>query len=107
MPDLSWFFWLFVIAQFFIPLYQKQALGLRRNRAFRGIEQRRKTRFISMIHRQETMSFLGFPIARYIDIEDSEQVLRAIRLTPEDMPIDFLIHSPVAWCSRPSRSRSP
>ena len=63
VPDLSWFFWLFVIAQFFIPLYQKQMLALRRNRAFRGIEQRRKTRFISMIHRQETMSFLGFPIA--------------------------------------------
>src|SRR5437870_6279551 len=47
-----------------------------------------------MIHRQETMSFLGFPIARYIDIEDSEQVLRAVRLTPPDMPIDFLLHTP-------------
>jgi len=41
MPDLSWFFWLFVLVQFFIPLYQKQMLELRRNRAFRGIEQRR------------------------------------------------------------------
>jgi ClpP class serine protease len=47
-----------------------------------------------MIHRQETMSFLGFPLARYIDIEDSEQVLRAIRLTPPEMPIDFLVHTP-------------
>jgi ClpP class serine protease len=94
VPDLSWLFWLFVLAQFFVPLYQKQLLEIRRNRAFHGIEQRRKTRFISMIHRQETMSFLGFPLARYIDIEDSEQVLRAIRLTPPEMPIDFLVHTP-------------
>jgi len=40
------------------------------------------------------MSFLGFPVARYIDIEDSEDVLRAIRFTPPDMPIDLLLHTP-------------
>lgn len=40
------------------------------------------------------MSFLGFPIARYIDIQDSEEVLRAIRLTPPDMPIDVILHTP-------------
>src|SRR5438093_679340 len=79
--DLSWLFWLFIVAQFFIPLYQKQMLALRRNRAFHGFEQRRKTRLITMIHRQETMSFLGFPIARYIDIEDSEQALRQVTAT--------------------------
>ncbi|HEV8535474.1 MAG TPA: ATP-dependent Clp protease proteolytic subunit [Candidatus Limnocylindria bacterium] len=94
MFDLSWLFWLFILAQFFVPLYQKRLLEVRRNRAFHTFEQRRKTRLITMIHRQETMSFLGFPIARYIDIEDSEQALRAIRLTPPDMPIDFLVHTP-------------
>jgi len=47
-----------------------------------------------MIHRQEVMSFLGFPITRYIDIEDSERVLRAIRMTPPDMPIDLVLHTP-------------
>lgn len=47
-----------------------------------------------MIHRQETMSLLGFPIARYIDIEDSEKVLRAIRMTPKEMPIDMVLHTP-------------
>ena len=49
---------------------------------------------ITMIHRQETMSFLGIPIVRYIDIEDSEQALRAIRMTPADMPIDLVLHTP-------------
>jgi ClpP class serine protease len=94
VPDLSWLFWLFIVAQFFIPLYQKQLLAIRRDRAFRGFEGKRKTRLITMIHRQETMSFLGFPIARYIDIEDSEQVLRATRLTPPEMPIDLILHTP-------------
>ena len=27
------------------------------------------------------MSFLGFPVMRYIDVNDSEEVLRAIKLT--------------------------
>lgn len=94
MFDLSWLIWLFFIAQFFVPLYQKQTLQLRRQRAIRGLEQRRKSRVITMLHRQETMSFLGFPIARYIDIEDSEKILRAIRLTPPEMPIDLVLHTP-------------
>jgi ClpP class serine protease len=92
--DLSLLFWLFFLAQFFVPLYQKQALALRRSRAIRDLERRRQSRVITMIHRQETMNFLGFPIARYIDIEDSEKTLRAIRLTPAEMPIDLVLHTP-------------
>jgi len=37
---------------------------------------------------------LGLPFKRFIDIEDSEAVLRAIRYTPEDMPIDLVLHTP-------------
>src|SRR5882672_2064892 len=92
--EFSSLFWILILAQFFVPLYQKRLLQLRRARAFRSFESMRHTRLITMIHRQETMSFLGFPIARYIDIEDSEQILRAIRLTPPDMPIDLIAHTP-------------
>ena len=60
----------------------------------RSIETKRNSRVISMIHRQEVMSFFGFPLARYIDIEDSEAVLRAIRMTPHDMQIDLILHTP-------------
>jgi len=94
VPDLSWLLWVFLLAQFFIPLTQKRWLEARRRMAIRAIEQLRHSRVITMIHRQETMSFLGFPVARYIDIEDSEQVLRAIRFTPPEMPIDLLLHTP-------------
>ena len=47
-----------------------------------------------MVHRQETMRFLGFPLVRYIDINDSEEILRAIRLTDRDVPIDIVLHTP-------------
>jgi ClpP class serine protease len=47
-----------------------------------------------MVHRQETMSLLGFPLMRYIDINDSEEVLRAIQLTAPHMPIDLILHTP-------------
>jgi ClpP class serine protease len=47
-----------------------------------------------MIHRQETVSFLGVPVSSYINIADSEDVLRAIRLTPDDQPIDLILHTP-------------
>jgi len=60
----------------------------------RRIEQRRKSRVIALIHRQETMSFLGFPIMKYITIQDSEEVLRAIKMTDEDVPIDLILHTP-------------
>ena len=105
--DFNTIIFLFFIAQFFIPLLQKRMLEARRQAAIRAIEQSRHSRLITMIHRQETMSFLGFPIARYIDIEDSEDVLRAIRLTPPDMPIDSCCTRLADSCSPPSRSRSP
>jgi len=65
-----------------------------RLRKIREIELKRKSRVIALIHRQESISILGLPISKYINIEDSEQILRAIRLTPNDMPIDIILHTP-------------
>src|SRR4051794_35467712 len=49
----------------------------------------RKSRVIALIHRQETASILGIPVSSYISVEDSEALLRVIRLTPPDQPIDL------------------
>src|SRR3979409_684907 len=92
--DLNSLFFLLFFAQFFVPLLQKRVLEAPRPPVIRASEQSRHSRLITMIHRQETMSFLGFPIARYIDIEDSERLLRAIQLTHSDGPIDLLLHTP-------------
>ncbi len=47
-----------------------------------------------MIHRQETVGVFGVPFYRFIDIDDSEAVLRAIRQTADESPIDLLLHTP-------------
>jgi ClpP class serine protease len=69
-------------------LYDERAAVLDR------FQQQRKSRAIAMIHRQETVSLFGVPVSHYIDIDDSEAVLRAIRLTPPDQPIDLILHTP-------------
>jgi len=77
-----------------MPYLRQRALENARVALIKVIENKRKSRVIVMIHRQETMSILGIPVARYISIEDSEAVLRAIRLTPDNMPIDIILHTP-------------
>jgi ClpP class serine protease len=58
------------------------------------LQQDRASRVIAMIHREETVSLFGVPVSSSIGIEDSEAVLRAIRLTPPDQPIDLILHTP-------------
>ena len=87
-------FLLFLVFVVILPAVQKSRLQGARRSAFQKIERTRKSRVIALIHRQESVSFFGVPISRYIDIEDSEQILRAIRLTPPDMPIDLILHTP-------------
>lgn len=93
MEFMQWIWILFLVFTVW-PMIKQQNLTRARLRLHQALEQKRGSRLITLIHRQEAMSFLGFPIRRYIDIEDSEQVLRAIRLTPKDMPIDILLHTP-------------
>jgi len=49
---------------------------------------------VTLIHRQETLSFLGFPIVRYINIDHAEGMLNAIRATRAGTPIDIILHTP-------------
>ncbi|MGE5599837.1 MAG: SDH family Clp fold serine proteinase, partial [Bacteroidota bacterium] len=51
-------------------------------------------RVIVLIHRQESMNLLGFPLMRYIDVNDSEEVIRAIHLTAPEVPLDIILHTP-------------
>jgi len=91
---ISALFWLLLIGSAFLPMVQQRMLEAARMRVIHQLERKRGSRVIVMIHRQEAMALLGFPIFRYITIEDSEEVLRAIRLTPDDMPIDLVLHTP-------------
>ncbi len=86
--------WLLSFLIFLVPYFRRTMLQAKRLGMMRDFEKKRGSRVITLIHRQETMSLLGIPISRYIDIEDSEQVLRAIRFTPAEMPIDMVLHTP-------------
>ncbi|PIG93547.1 hypothetical protein [Gloeocapsopsis sp. IPPAS B-1203] len=87
-------FWVFLFLSSLQPVWQRRQMEARRIRALQEFERGRNSRIILLIHRQESLSLLGIPISRYISIEDSEQVLRAIRLTPPNVPIDLILHTP-------------
>jgi ClpP class serine protease len=89
--DLVWLFFIFSAIQ---PMLRQQMLEVSRVRKIAKLERDRKSRVILLVHRQETMRFLGFPLARYIDINDSEEVLRAIQMTDADVPLDLVLHTP-------------
>jgi len=94
MISFSDLFFLFFIIAIIVPALQRRLLDMRRIQFLHKVEEGRKTRLVTLIHRQEALSFLGIPFARYIDIEDSEQILRAIRLTDPNVPIDIVLHTP-------------
>lgn len=85
---------LFLIISTLQPVIRQRMLEASRARMLRQLEARRNSRAIALIHRQERLSFLGFPLARYIDINDSEEILRAIKLTDPNVPIDIILHTP-------------
>jgi len=92
--DLLNLFWIFLVVSSLVPLVRQQIIQATRLRLLRVLEEKRNSRVIALIHRQESMSLLGFPVGRYIDIDDSEQILRAIKMTDDDLPIDLILHTP-------------
>ncbi|HET6310327.1 MAG TPA: hypothetical protein VFH00_04920 [Candidatus Nitrosotalea sp.] len=89
--DLLWLFFIFSSLQ---PIIARALMTISRRRLLALIAARRNATVITMIHRQETISLLGIPLARYIDIDDAESVLRAIRETPSGQTIEIILHTP-------------
>jgi ClpP class serine protease len=86
--------WIFILLASLAPMVKQRVLDSERFRLMRKVEEKRGSRVIALIHRQESMSFLGFPIARYIDIQDSEEIMRAVKMTDPKIPIDIILHTP-------------
>jgi len=87
-------FWVAVVLMIFHQLTGPARLDAARAAALDGFQQQRRSRVIAMIHRQDTVSLFGVPVSSSIDIEDSEAILRAIRSTPPEQPIDLILHTP-------------
>lgn len=89
--DLLWFFLIFSALQ---PILRQKILEYQRAMKMMKLQRDRGSKVILLVHRQETMRILGFPLMRYIDIHDSEEVLRAIRMAEPEQPIDLVLHTP-------------
>jgi len=89
--DIVWIFFMFSALH---PILRQKLLETTRRRLIGRLERQRGSRVILLVHRQESMSLLGFPVFRYLDIHDSEEVLRAIQMTDSNVPIDLILHTP-------------
>lgn len=88
------FFFLLIVGLIIIPQIRYRWLTSARKNQMMRMGTERSSNVISMIHRQESIGLFGIPFYRFINMEDSEQVLRAIRMTPDEKPIDLIMHTP-------------
>jgi ClpP class serine protease len=87
-------FWVVLVVIVLQQVYGSNRPAGARASVLERFQQERKSRVIALIHREDTVTIFGVPVSSSISIEDSEAVLRAIRLTPEDQPIDVILHTP-------------
>lgn len=92
--DFSTLIWIVIAFLALQPLLMGRWFAVRRAQAIRAVEKAHGTRVITMIHRQEKRSLLGFSVARHIDLEDAQTIIAAIKETPSDVPIDLVLHTP-------------
>ena len=87
-------FWFLMVILLMSPSLNFWRLKAARLSLIKLLEKKYKMRIITLIHRQEKIGFFGLPFYRFIDIDDSEAVIRAIRSTPPDTPIGLILHTP-------------
>jgi ClpP class serine protease len=58
------------------------------------LEKRDGSKAVTLIHRKEGFAFLGIPFGGFIDIDDSEELIRVIEMTGEKTPISLVLHTP-------------
>ncbi|HRJ69731.1 MAG TPA: hypothetical protein PK812_08985 [Beijerinckiaceae bacterium] len=86
--------WIVVALSVLQPLLRQRFMDYLRQSRIARFEKMRGSRVVLLVHRQETMRLLGFPLMRYIDVTDSEEVLKAIQLTDPEVPLDLVLHTP-------------
>lgn len=90
LQDLVWL-WM-ILGLTILPAVRQWILSIRRQILIARIEKKRGTKVITMIHRQSA-GLLGQLFVRYINLDDSEKIMYAIR-SAGDKPIDLVLHTP-------------
>jgi ClpP class serine protease len=94
MENISSWIWIALLLFALQPLITGRIRTMQRLSAIRAVERSQGTRVITMIHRQEQRSLLGFPVSRFINLEDAQTIIAAIKETPPNQPIDLILHTP-------------
>ena len=94
MESIGNYIWIIFLLMALQPMVQKNLLNRRRQNLIKRIQGKTNTRVITMIHRQESGSIIGFRVNKHIDIEDAQTIIGAIERTPTDQPIDLIMHTP-------------
>jgi ClpP class serine protease len=94
MENISSWIWIAFLLFALQPLITERIRLMQRQNAIRAVERSQGTHVITMIHRQERRSLLGFPVSRYINLEDAQTIIAAIKETPPSTPIDMILHTP-------------
>jgi ClpP class serine protease len=93
IQNLQNLIWLWAILGFTVlPAVKSYLTTVKRKQLVAKMESTRGTKVITMIHRQSP-GILGQLMARYIDLDDSEQMMQAIAQAG-DKPIDLILHTP-------------
>jgi len=87
-------FWLIFFIPFFFPRIREEIRKRQRHFLIKRLQSRRRTRVITLVHRGTLSPLLSMFLGKFINIENSEEILRAIRETPDDKPIDLIVHTP-------------
>lgn len=87
-PLISMLFWLLIFAALLQPTLMFWRMKASRLSLLREMERKYGFRFVTLIHRQERVGFFGIPVYRFIDIDDSEAVIRAKGRYDSPHPID-------------------
>lgn len=91
---LSNIFAVFFIFLFILPMLARRGRNADLVRVFSKLQKKRSSRIITLVHRLEPMGFLGLARFGYIDLNDAEEIIEAIRSTPPDKPLEIMMHTP-------------
>ena len=92
--DFSTLFWVLLAVVALQPLLMGRWFSLKRVASHsRHREGQRLARHNHDLPAGEGRSLLGFPVSRFINLEDAQTIIAAIKETPTDRPIDFIVHT--------------
>jgi hypothetical protein len=89
--DVLYVFLSFVVVT---PAVELLTMQWRRRRLCRRLGQERGSAVVTLIHRLETATYLGLPVARWVAVPQTHEIVAALREVAPGVPVDLIVHVP-------------